>query len=378
VDGGPNYLQGFTSPPSRFPLGLWLQCAGDVGQATADKATGVNLYVAICGTAANIDSARSAGMQILLQNDSGLKPFPTDSVNAGYMVGDEWDMTHPASDCSGVWQTQKNAFPADGRLKYANFGKGVNFWNTNAQAACWVNSVDVPSTDEYWMSDNNVCGPGEAGGKPGVVTANNCHVPANYGWNVNRVRSLVSPARSKATWSFVEIGCPFADAGWPCVRTAEMRAATWHSIIAGAMGIAYFAHSFKGGAGNGTCTGSPTATQRDCPAVRTALTNLNAEIQGLAPVLNAPYLTSGFSANANVRALAKFSDGKFYVIAGAAGFGGPFTGNFSIPCVGDATATVLGESRMVRVTAGAWSDSFADMNAVHVYRLDGGSTCGLT
>jgi hypothetical protein len=30
------------------------------------------------------------------------------------------------------------------------------------------------------------------------------------------------------------------------------------------------------------------------------------------------------------------------------------------------------------VSSGAWSDQFADMNAVHIYRIDGGSTCGLS
>jgi hypothetical protein len=31
----------------------------------------------------------------------------------------------------------------------------------------------------------------------------------------------------------------------------------------------------------------------------------------------------------------------------------------------------------VPVTNGSFSDSFADKNAVHIYRIDGGSACGL-
>ncbi len=54
------------------------------------------------------------------------------------------------------------------------------------------------------------------------------------------------------------------------------------------------------------------------------------------------------------------------------------TGSFSIPCVGNATATVLGENRAIPVVAGSFSDSFADGNAVHLYRIDGGTTCGLS
>jgi hypothetical protein len=38
---------------------------------------------------------------------------------------------------------------------------------------------------------------------------------------------------------------------------------------------------------------------------------------------------------------------------------------------------VLDENRALPVAGGSFTDSFADGNAVHVYRLDGGATCGL-
>ena len=52
--------------------------------------------------------------------------------------------------------------------------------------------------------------------------------------------------------------------------------------------------------------------------------------------------------------------------------------HFSLPCIGNATATVLGESRTVALSSGSFTDSFADGNAVHIYRIDGGTTCGLS
>ena len=315
-------------------------------------------------------------MRALVQNDSGLKPFPTDSVNAGYMVGDEWDMTHPASDCSRPWQSAKAAFPADGRAKYANFGKGVAFWNTDVQAACWVNSVDIPSNDVYWFAGSNECGAGEGGNKAGVFKQNNCHNAANYGWTVNRMRSLVSPLGSKPVWNFVEVGCPFTQADEACIQQAQLRAATWHSFIAGARAVSYFNHSFKAGAGGGTC-GSASDTIRDCPAVRSWVTALNAEIQGLATVLNSLTLTGGLATSGNVKALGKWDGAKLYVLAGATPGAGSV--QFSLPsCVGNATATALNESRTVPVSGGAWTDTFANDNTVHLYRIDGGSTCGLT
>jgi hypothetical protein len=48
-----------------------------------------------------------------------------------------------------------------------------------------------------------------------------------------------------------------------------------------------------------------------------------------------------------------------------------------MPCVGDATVTVIDEDRTIPVTDGAFTDTFADGNAVHIYRIDGGSDCGV-
>ena len=53
------------------------------------------------------------------------------------------------------------------------------------------------------------------------------------------------------------------------------------------------------------------------------------------------------------------------------------TATFEAPCFGNATATVVDEGRAIPITNGQWSDTFADGNAVHLYRIDGGGTCGL-
>jgi hypothetical protein len=65
------------------------------------------------------------------------------------------------------------------------------------------------------------------------------------------------------------------------------------------------------------------------------------------------------------------------VFAGADRGGG--NGTFNIPCVGDATATRLapsnlpGERASIPVNGGSSTDSFAAKNAVHLYRINGGS-----
>jgi hypothetical protein len=383
MDGGANYLQQFTNafPAGKFPIGVWLQCADDQGRIDADKSAGINAYVGLCHTGMDaINLVRSNGMKVIAQDEWLPEANQLGVETMGWMGPDEIDMT--GGTCLSLQNAENardNTNPVGG-LFFNNFGKGVLFWKSDSDAACLVNVPDVPSVDEYWMTDENACGSSEGGNKPGIVKRpgapieDQCKVPVNYGWSVQRLRSLISPAKSKPVWNFVELGRPWGEANREAISIPSIRAAAWHSIIAGAMGIEYFAHSFQP-VGNCAATAD---MQRSCPAIKTAVTNLSNEIQGLSSVLFGPRLTSGFSATSNVRALAKWSVGKFYVIAATAVYGGPFTGNFSIGCVGDASATVVGENRSIPVSAGSWTDSFADMNAVHIYRIDGGSTCGLT
>jgi hypothetical protein len=158
-----------------------------------------------------------------------------------------------------------------------------------------------------------------------------------------------------------------------------MRSAVWHSIIAGARGVGYFDHNF--GTDGGTHCGS-TIVQGCYPLIYQMAKAVNDQIKSLAPVINSPFVTSGHSmTGAQTRRMVKWDGQRFYVFL-ATYDGGNAT--FSMPCVGDATATRLapsnlpGEAASIRMSNGSFSDSFADKNAFHVYRIDGGSTCGLT
>ena len=176
----------------------------------------------------------------------------------------------------------------------------------------------------------------------------------------------------KPIWNFVEVGHPFTEDGAPTITPPQIRAAVWHSFIAGARGIVYFNHSF-----GGPCQTQHVLRDRCGAAVRPTVKAVNAQVQSLASVLNSPTLTSGFTAGSSVKAMAKWGGRRITVFAGSSD-NVASTGSFSIPCVGNATATVLGENRTVAVVDGSFSDSFADGNAVHIYRIDGGSTCGLS
>ena len=334
----------------------------------------------------------------------------------GWFLADEVDMTHGPSTGYAEMQRIAGATPHDGRIRYSNYGKGVLFWESDAEAARFVNNYqDIVSADAYFFTDNNICSGTEggslvAGGAP--LSPAECHRAANYGATVRRLRGLVRPAGSKPVWAFVELGHPFSESDWPTITPPQVRAAVWQSLIAGARGIVYFNHSFSGPdqtqhiLRDGSQPGSAYAP------IRSVVTATDRQIRALAPVLNSPTVSSGWSQGPGTTAMVKWvngaagkkrckskgkkckkakgkkaskkkqckskkgkkckkakkTKGKLYLFAGSAG--SSVEGRFSLRCVGNADAAVMGENRTVPVRNGSFSDRFADGNAIHIYRID--------
>ena len=111
--------------------------------------------------------------------------------------------------------------------------------------------------------------------------------------------------------------------------------------------------------------------------MRARITSLNAQITRLAPVLNAPRVDGLTTVSGAVDTLTKWSNGSLYVFAGNQ-TAASTTARFSMPCVGNATVTVLDENRTIPMSSGVFTDSFANDTSYHLYRIDGGSTCGLS
>jgi hypothetical protein len=380
VDGGPGYYGQFADPlptsADYFPIGVWASYAHEPEALAKDKAVGLNLYVSVAQPL-YMGDIRAAGMRVI-QVEETRENVGTET--AGWVLRDEIDMVQ--SDAAGAAAARDElrrmlaSLPADGKARYNNYGKGVAFWNTDLDSEQYVNDFQqLVSADVYWHTDpGGACSQWEGGkmnGNTRPLTPAECRRSSNYGWLVERLRALdAMDGQRKPIWNFVEVGCPFSNGG--CITPAQARAAVWHSIIAGARGILYFQHSFGGP--------NPThhALRDDRYAAMIAqITGVNAQIKSLAPVLNAPTVVSGWTQSAATKAMVKWAGGHFYVFAGSAE-NAASTGSFTIPCVGQATAVVLGENRSIPVTGGGFSDNFADGNAVHVYRIDGGSSCGLT
>jgi len=343
----------------------------------ADRRAGLNLYVALTANS-DLPLISRSGMRVIAQQDQWLDraDAPGSDAIAGWLLADETDMQLRPRKGFARMRSLANALPAgDGRLRYSNYGKGVTFWNTNAHAARYVSEFqDVVSADNYWFTDRDICGESQGGIMLGTkgrrLERSRCHRAANYGRTVDRVRGLVRPAGSRPVWAFVEVGHPFSDSSWPSIKPAEVGAAVWSSIIHGARGIVYFNHSFGGPAPTQHALREPAYA-----AVRGVIARTNARIRRLAPVLNAPFVDHFASTSATVDTMTKRSGEHFYVFAASRGKTAQ-RATFRLPCAGDARASVVDEDRTLPLVDGSFVDSFADGNAVHIYRIDG-SRCWL-
>lgn len=389
VDGGPDYYARFTNSlptdPSFFPIGVWLESVLDKGNTAMDAAAGINTYVELTGNS-----------DVQLIKDSGMYALPTfrHQAAAGYVLSDEVDMWAGPGDarwtgrypgegvpcfpagtpCGYTIQKERRATAPPNVLLYSNYGKGVTFWESDQEAYGFIRGVqDVVSADNYWFTDPNICGKGEGGAIVGYardLTRDECRLAANYGWTINRLRRLQDPAAMIPVWAFVENGHPSGDVPNTATITGpELRAAVWSSLIHGARGIIYFNHNF----------GGPCVTQhviRDCGKdIVPTLATVNKHIKDLAPVLNAPFLDGATTVTGAADVATKLHNGKVYLLAGAnKNTGGTVT--FTVKC-GGSTAVVINENRTIPIVDGTFTDTFTDGNAVHLYSIEGGTSCGL-
>ena len=342
----------------------------DQRDVSLDKDVGLNLYVVLTGNS-NLSLVQRNGMHaILQQSDWRTNPTAIDSAAVvGWELFDEIDMQQGPGRGYAALNDILAKLPNDHRMHYNNFGKGVMFWETDADAAHFVTDfAQVVSNDIYWFTDSNVPGSSEGGrllngGRP--LTPAQTRRAANYGYTVDRMRFLAKGR--KPVWNFVEVGWPStltAAQGGQAIQPAEVRAAVWHSIIAGARGIIYFNHSFGGPNQSQHCLRESAYAR-----VRAAVKSTNQQIAQLAPVLNAPFDDGFVTVNSSVRAMAKYYGGEHYVFAGSRE-NIASTGTFTLIGTTNGKATVIGENRTILISNGKFSDNFADGNAIHIYQID--------
>jgi hypothetical protein len=374
VDGGLAYYarfsNGLPTDASYFPVGGWLRRALDPEHFGDYANFGMNLFVGVEGPElTNEAMIRANGMKAIVQSGERTRFDDVGSETAGWLLFDEVDMAEGPGTGYSTLESILAGLPQDGRLRYNNYGKGVLEWESDAEAARFINGPNgsngyqqVVSTDYYWFTDPNARDNPRYG------------FGSSYGDDVSKIRRLDAlDGVRQPVWHFVELGWPASESaaqGGRRILPEEIRSAVWHALIAGGRGIIYFDHNF------GPDTPGSTILEEGYEDNRVAASQVNAQIKALASVLNAPFVTSGHSAtdtmDGTVRYMVKWSNG-LYLFAGADRGGGNAT--FSIPCVGNTTAIVEGENRSMPVTGGSFTDQFADNNAIHIYRILGGAAC---
>lgn len=396
VDGGEKYFDqfhnSFPTTPEFFPLGVWFTYATSADQIASDRALGINTYVMVTSDS-DLNLIKQSGMFSLTEtaNDNA----------AGQLLTDEADMWAGAGDAPWTGRTgyaepgNPTCIPEDAEcgytvmkqlqlpvprhiLTYANYGKGVTFWESKENAARFVNDFQkLVSADNYWFTDRNICQAEEGGALKNHGTADlspeDCQLAANYGLTTAYVRSLVRPWGAMPVWNFVELGHPSTKDEGGAITGPQMRAAVWSSIINGARGIVYFVHNF-----GGPCLSNNLLRDQCGDAIRGDVAAVNQQIGRLAPVLNAPSV-DGFARSDGPVDLAvkKYGDALF-VIAGATQ-NQPFEATINTSCGSAGSAEVVDEQRRVPMSEGrSFRDTFADGNAVHIYRIDSVDGCSFS
>lgn len=335
--------------PEFFPIGVWFEGVYSRADTDADKAAGINTYVALTAPS-DLSLVRAAGMYAIRQFEvtdetpTGL-PRNYGEETVGWLVGDEYDMKFGAgsaewdgieydqkdgnrhcipktAECGHtVAKTMREKFPRDGRFYFQNYAKTVAVWGANEKVAPFINAgwQDTVGIDLYWYADTDACIPSQGGryvqeglmvgsgplgwgvGSPPALLPEECHRASNYGANIKRLRQLDAlDGKYQPLWCFPEV----------TARPEQIQGAAMSCLIQGAQGMLYFNHNF------GTPCTTHHALREPCYAKqRAAVTEMNALIRELAPVLNSPRLKWNFGAEALDTRLSQAPDGTAYVFA---------------------------------------------------------------
>ena len=149
------------------------------------------------------------------------------------------------------------------------------------------------------------------------------------------------------------------------LKPEQLKTEVWMAIVHGAAGIEYYCHRME-----------PTLNETNCldvVPIRDALTEVNAAITGLAPVLNTQSVANGVTvassgAHVPIDTMLKRYGGATYLFA-VAMRGGATTATFQLGGIPEtASAEVLAEGRTVAIIGRSFRDEFAGYG-VHRYRI---------
>jgi hypothetical protein len=373
--GGPAYYARFPTAaaagwadPKFFPIGVWFESVLHQDDVDLDKAAGLNTYVELTDDS-NMALIRSNGMFAIPSrplSDYGSETVAwliTDEPDMLYGPGSDpwtgregWNTCIPIQDERGscgysVMQTLADRLPKDERPHYANFGRGVLEWESDAEAEGFVNHyTDFTSADLYYYTEPNQPPEDRRASK--------------YGTLIDRMRKLdATDGNRQPIWAFIEVGHPFGENWTPTINGDQIAGAVWNSLIHEAQGIVYFNHNF-----GGSCLSRHVLREECGAAIRPAVTEVNRRVTELAPVLSTQSYQWTF--HPALDTMLKEHDGSFYIFA-MPGLGSR-TGEYTLALpegIRGTRAEVLYENRTVPIGPTGLTDSFNAEYQHHIYRI---------
>jgi hypothetical protein len=361
------WSRGPSSDADYFPLAVWLQSPA---RAEAYQKAGINTYVGLWRgpTEEQLAVLKRAGMKLICgQNEVALRHVDDPTI-IGWMHGDEPDNAQSLGAGKGYGPPilPSRIVEDYGRMRakdptrpvLLNLGQGVAWddWigrgvrrNRPEDYPEYVAGCDIASFDIYPVVH------------PDAEVAGNLWYVAR---GVERLVEWAGPER--VVWNCLE-----------CTRISnlerkptpgEVRAEAWMSLIHGSRGLIYFVHQFE-----------PTfneAALLDDAEMLAAVSALNRQIAGLAPVLNSrtiPDLVSVASSDPEIpiKLMVKRHESGIHVFA-VAMRSGTTTAVFTVNGLSEArTVQVLDEERTIQIERGVFRDTFGPWD-VRLYRIEAG------
>jgi hypothetical protein len=342
--------------PAYFPIGVWLQ---EPDLAPQYQQAGINLYVGLWQgpTVEQLTTLAEHRMPVIAdQNDVGLG-FGTGNPLVGWSHQDEPDNAQPLPeggygppvDPAVIVDRYRQMRRADRtRPVLLNLGQGVanDDWIGRGPDASlddypkYVRGADIVSYDVYPVADD----------LPLWLVAK----------GLDRLRDWCDDGQ--VIWNFIETTNISSDRQ---VTPHQLRAEVWMSLVHGSRGIVYFVHRFE--------PEFDAARLLHDPVMLAAVTETNAQIHRLAPVLNRRSVRHAVEVASSdpgvpVDVLVKRADGATYIFA-VAMRDATTVGRFRVRGLpASCRVEVVDEGRTLQMSGGRFSDEFTGFG-VHIYKI---------
>lgn len=366
VASSPLHSSGVWTNEAFFPIAVWLQSPAN---AAKYREAGINTYVGLWRgpTQEQLATLAKAGMKLICAQNDAARNSPDASIIIGWMHDDEpdnaqslgegkgWGPPVPPQKIISDYEKLRERDPS--RPVLLNLGQGVAWDNWHGRGVRsrhpedypeYIKGCDVVSFDIYPAVHDHP----EVAGKLEFVARG---VERLVKWTEGK----------KPVWNCLECTRIGNEKVKPTPH--QVRAEAWMSIVHGSRGLIYFVHQFK--------PSFREAALLDDPEMLRTVTQLNREIQELAPVINSPEPRARASAEVSqkggrVALMSRIHRGSLYVFA-VEMTGQSHNATIRLPDGFDLKPIqVLGEDRTVQWDEGkdAFSDEFSPW-AVHLYKV---------